>query len=281
MSIDNNVVTIEGVHGYIDPQGTVWLKLADAAIGLGFTFVAKSGNAVVRWNRVKEYLRQINFAQLPAQSRHSAFDPNELTDAELKECFIPESVFYVLGMKASNEIARAFQHKVAFEILPAIRKHGFYATPDAVEQIIADPDSFIRVLTALKEERAKNAALTQAVQTLEPKANYCDIILNCPNTVTTTIIAKDYGMSAKAFNEMLSKLKIQYKHAKTWALYQTYANKGYMQSKTYFTVDKNNEPTARVNREWTQTGRMFLYNTLRKHDIYPMIEKLNTEGDEE
>ena len=199
-------VEIKGVHGYIDAKGTAWLKLEDVARGLGFVMrrndrVTTSGDSyeAVRWNRVRQYLEEINFSQDVGENPSDAF--------------VPEHVFYRLAMKANNAVANAFQEKIANEILPAIRKHGFYATPDAVEQIISDPDSFIKILTALKEERAKNTALTQAIQTLEPKANYCDIILNCPDTVTTTVIAKDYGYSAVKFNEKLPELKIQFKYA--------------------------------------------------------------------
>ena len=63
VSTDNNIIAIEGVHGYTDKNGTVWIKLEDAAIGLGFTQI-KHGVEYIRWERVREYLRQINFSPL-------------------------------------------------------------------------------------------------------------------------------------------------------------------------------------------------------------------------
>lgn len=272
--MDTNIVPVEiqGVHGYVDSNGTAWLKLEDVARGLGFVMrrkerVTTSGDSyeAVRWNRVKQYLEEFGFLSVVAE--------------KASDVFIPEHIFYRLAMKANNAVANAFQDKIAREILPAIRKHGAYLTPDTIEKILLTPDFIIGIATKLKEEQAKNAALTQAVQTLEPKANYCDLILHCPNTVTTTVIAKDYGLTARALNELLAKFKIQFKQSGVWMLYAQYADKGYTQSKTHHTVDKNGKTAARINTEWTQTGRMFLYNVLRKHDIYPTIERLNFKGE--
>lgn len=261
-------VEIQGVHGYVDDKGTVWLKLEDVVHGLGFVQKQiKNGKeyTFVRWNRINNYLNEFGFPPIVVE--------------ESADAFVPEHIFYRLAMKANNAIANAFQEKIANEILPAIRKYGAYMTPDTIKKILLTPDFIINLATKLKEEQEKNAVLTQTVQTLEPKANYCDIILNCPDTVTTTIIAKDYGMSARAFNEMLSGFKIQFKQSGVWMLYARYADKGYTQSKTHHTVGANGKTTARVSTAWTQTGRMFLYKMLRKHDVFPAIEKLNFKGE--
>lgn len=60
---------------------------------------------------------------------------------------------YRLGFKANNETAVKFQTILADEVLPAIRKHGAYITPTTIENIIANPENGIKLLTALKEER--------------------------------------------------------------------------------------------------------------------------------
>jgi prophage antirepressor-like protein len=104
-----DILTIHGVRGFIDGNGTAQLSLEDVSRGLGFTTVATSGNEVVRWSRVHGYLNEIGFSQQVE-----------------KDGFIPENVFYRLAMKARNEAAEAFQAKVADEILPSIRKTGGY-----------------------------------------------------------------------------------------------------------------------------------------------------------
>ena len=258
-------VDVEGVHGYTDALGVVWLKLEDCARGLGIT-QNKGGVEYVRWERVVEYLRQIKFSPHLGKTRQNMY--------------ITESTFYRLAMRVDNPVAEAFQNKLAYDILPKIRKHGMYMTPETIENVLHNPDLIIEMARRLKEEKAKTAALTQAIQTLEPKANYCDVILACPDTVPITQIAKDYGMTGQAFNALLHDLKIQFKLGGTWVLYAAYADKGYTQSKTFHKTDKRGVTRAYTNTEWTQTGRMFLYNYLRKRDIYPTIEKLRLEEEE-
>ena len=90
-------------------DGSISMNAEDTAIGYGLTTVAKSGNEVVRWARMNSYCKELGFAQECA-----------------KDVFIPESLFYLLGMKASNETARKFQMWLATEVIPSIRKHGAY-----------------------------------------------------------------------------------------------------------------------------------------------------------
>lgn len=128
------LVIIENVHGYVDENGTVWLNVEDVARGLGFTQTAKSGNKVVRWERVNSYLREFGF--IPTSG-----------DGVKAEDFIPENIFYRLAMKASNTVAKTFQVKVADEILPAIRKTGYYS----VKPLTAT-QMFIVAAKALEEQ---------------------------------------------------------------------------------------------------------------------------------
>ena len=84
---------------------------------------------------------------------------------------------------------------------------------------------------------------------------------NNKELIPITLIAKDYGKSAKAFNKLLSELKIQYKCCNTWALYQEYADKGYTNS---ITIQVSEERSV-TSTYWTQKGRKFLYNFLKTH----------------
>ena len=108
-----NLITVSGVSGYIDENGTAQLNLINIARGLGFTETAASGNETVRWRTVRGYLNDFGIATS--------------CDSALPE-YIPENIFYRLAMKAKNETAEKFQAKVADEILPAIRKTGTYST---------------------------------------------------------------------------------------------------------------------------------------------------------
>src|SRR5699024_36358 len=112
----------------------ILFDVEQVAKSLGFTTVAKSGNVTVRWSRVNSYL------------------PSNLPQVA-KGDFIPEPLVYKLAFKAQNEVAEKFQDWLAIEVIPSIRKHGAYATPDTIENIISDPDFGIQLLTNLKEEK--------------------------------------------------------------------------------------------------------------------------------
>lgn len=113
----------------------------------------------------------------------------------------------------------------------------------------------------------------QVIEELQPKATYYDLILQCPDLVSTTEISKDYGMSAKKFNALLHDLKIQFKQSGVWFLYQKYAGFGYTKSKTHNYSDENGIQHSRQHMYWTQKGRLFLYEHLKGMDIVPLIEQ--------
>jgi anti-repressor protein len=121
--------------------------------------------------------------------------------------------------------------------------------------------------------QTKTLVLEQQVHELKPKADYTDIILKNKGLVTITQIAKDYGMSAKEMNDILHDLKIQYKQSGQWLLYSRYHDKGYTHSETVDIVRKDGTPDIKMNTKWTQKGRLFIYDLLKKNGILPVIER--------
>lgn len=119
----------------------------------------------------------------------------------------------------------------------------------------------------------ENTQQKQLIGELKPKADYLDQILHSKELVTTTAIAKDYGMSAKAFNKILHDLKVQFKQSEQWFLYSKYHNCGYTHSETIELTHKDGTNFVKMNTKWTQKGRLFLYELLKKNNIVPMIEK--------
>ena len=108
---------------------------------------------------------------------------------------------------------------------------------------------------------------------LQPKANYVDKILQSKSLVTITQIAKDYGMSGRKFNQILKELKIQYKVGGQWVLYSKYQNNGYVHSRTIDITRTDGRPDVAMQTEWSQKGRLFLYEELKKQGYVPVIEQ--------
>lgn len=264
----NEILNINNVHGYLDKEtGTAYLNAEDVARGFGFTEI-KSGVEYVMWRRVNRYLDEFGF------SAHVS-----------KDDFLPENMVYRLGFKASNDAAQKFQAVLADEVLPAIRKHGAYMTPEKIEEALLNPDTIIKLATELKAEREARkhaeleaASAKQVIGELKPKADYTDRILSSKGTVTTTAIAKDYGMSATGFNKLLHELHVIYKIGKQWFLYAKYQAKGYTHSKTFDFIHSDGKPDCNMQTEWTQKGRLFLYEFLKGHGVLPMIERNQEAG---
>jgi len=188
---------------------------------------------------------------------------------------INESGLYSLILSSKMPNAKKFKRWVTNDVLPAIRKHGIYATDD----LIANPDLAIAAFTALKEERERNKTLTAAVAVqqqqiaeMKPKATYYDVVLKCKDAVNISVIAKDYGWSGIRMNEYLHDKGIQFKQSDTWLLYQKHADKGYTRTNTHVYEDSNGFEHTKVHTKWTQKGRLFIYEQLKADSIYPQIE---------
>ena len=95
------------------------------------------------------------------------------------------------------------------------------------------------------------------------------MIMKCESTMPVSVIAKDYGMTAVSFNQLLNGLGVQYSVGGVWVLYKKYCNQGYTVSRTYHI----NETTADVRTYWTQKGRHFIYEILKWYGILPEAEK--------
>lgn len=142
------------------------------------------------------------------------------------------------------------------------------------------PNTFAQALKLAYEQQLKieqleidNKEKETKILEMRPKASYYDLILQSKDVVAVTVIAKDYGMSAKKFNQLLNEHKIQFKSGTTWVLYSKYTGNGYTATKTHTFVHDSGEQGSSVNTYWTQKGRVFLYNFLKEKGVLPMIEK--------
>ena len=213
------------VRAIKNDDASISLNAEDTAIGFGFTQI-KNGKTYVRWETMNGYCKELNFSQ------HVG-----------KDDYIPESLFYLLGMKANNDVAKKFQMWLATEVLPSMRKYGMYAT----DELLDNPDLLIAAATKLKEERAAR---------LEAEKQR-DKLVHQNKLYTTSEIAKELGLSsATKLNNLLSEKKIQYKQNKTWLLYSKYSELGLVSIKQ----DVLDNGKIRSDRKWTGKGRDFILN---------------------
>lgn len=190
---------------------------------------------------------------------------------------VNEPGLYSLVLGSRKPEAKEFKRWLTHEVLPAIRKHGMYATDTVIEQVLQNPDFGIKLLIELKEERDKRKELEllndqkeQIIHELQPKASYYDLILQSKSVLSISKIAKDYGMTANEMNKLLHSLGVQYKEGSVWLLYKKYSPCGYTQSKTHIV----NDVALSFHTYWTQKGRIFIYNLLKnKCGILPLIER--------
>lgn len=222
----NEIVTIGGVSCY-EKDGVAWLNLEAVARGLGFTQTQNKGGTEytsIRWETVNRYLSDLGF-------------PNKLG----KEDYIPENIFYRLAMKAKNETAERFQALVADEIIPSIRKHGAYMTPETLQAAILNPDTMIQLCQQLKAEQDKNkvlqiqnSRLTVDNQIMQPKADYFDELVERNTLTNFRETAQQLGIKQKQLVQFLLAKKYIYRDKKGKLMPYAEKNNGLFEVKECF-----------------------------------------------
>lgn len=205
------------------------------------------------------------------------FDGNQ----DKETILINESGLYSLILSSKMPNAKKFKHWVTAEVLPSIRKTGGYIVG---QEQLTDAELMAKALMVaqktiearteeVKSLQMLNAVQQQQIAELNPKATYYDLVLQCPDLISVTEIAKDYGKSAKWLNKILSENKVQYKQRGVWLLYQKYAEKGYTSTKKEPFIDAKGIQHTKPHTYWTQKGRLFLYEFLKGLGYIPIVEQ--------
>lgn len=153
-------------------DGSISINAEDTAIGFGW-YEEKNGKVYPRWRTINSYLKELGFSQGVA-----------------KDDYIPESLFYRLGMKASNKVAEEFQNWLAIDVIPSIRKHGAYMTENTLEEALTNPDFLIKLATELKEEQSKRKALEEENKLNAPKIVFADAVSTSKTSILIGELAK-------------------------------------------------------------------------------------------
>lgn len=220
-------------------------------------FVGKDVASVLGYSNTKDALsRHVDLEDKMGSRITTSGQSREMT-------IINESGLYSLILKSKLSNAKKFKRWVTSEVLPTIRKTGSYSNV---------PQSFAQALRLAADLEEKNQLLEQQIAEYEPKISYLDTILSSTDTVATSQIAADYGMSAIALNKLLNKLGVQHKVSGQWLLYRKHMNQGYTKSHTSEIPKADGGVKVVMNTKWTQKGRVFIYNLLIAEGYYPQMD---------
>lgn len=192
--------------------------------------------------------------------------------------FITEPDLYRVIFQSRKSSARKFQDWVFEEVLPTLRKEGSYSMTQSKQPLasyqIEDPierakrwieeQQHTRALEAQTEQQAQTIGIQQKELTVAaPKVKYYDDTLASTDCLTTTQVADDLGISARALNQQLSNAGIQYFQSGSWHLKGKYREWQLASTRTYNYIKGDGSTGTKVNLVWNQRGKRFilaLYN---------------------
>lgn len=156
-----------------NPDGSISVNAEDTAIGFGWT-QEKNGKAYVKWERMNGYCMELGFSPEVG-----------------KDDYIPESLFYRLGMKANNQVADKFQNWLAMEVIPSIRKNGGYI---AGQETLSDEELLSKALMVAQrkiEEKNQLIAMQDSrIQEMRPKEIFADAVSASKTSILIGDLAK-------------------------------------------------------------------------------------------
>ena len=184
----------------------VYLRLETIARGLGFVDTSKGEKEYIRWNVVRQYLLDLGFSQEVA-----------------KDDFIPENIFYRLAMKAKNEVAEAFQAKVADEIIPTLRRTGSYSIhkdQPALPSGVLEGAKLIFETAGIKDNQL-TLAMDKVYESYTGRSALAagEIQLEAPikqQALTPSEIGAELELSGRRINEILAGAGFQHKIGDKW-----------------------------------------------------------------
>ena len=147
----------------------------------------------------------------------------------------------------------------------------------SIEKEYNSPEKIMARALRIADQTINNLRLEtkikdQQIAELNPKATYYDLVLQSKDLITITAIAQDFGMSAQKLNTILEQEGVQYKQSGMWLLKGKYKDSGYTFSKTNPYTD-NGEVKTKLHTYWTQAGRLFIYDLMKRIGILPVIER--------
>ena len=173
---------------------------------------------------------------------------------------INESGLYSLILGSKLPAAIEFKHWVTSEVLPQIRRTGGYIpTHDAKGNPLTDLEimslAFQIHERTIAERDRKIAEQDETIRVLEPKAEYCDEVLESVNCMTMTQVAKEHGTTHPALTKLLHEKGVLFMQSGQWMLYADYGNHGLTRNRTHSYHDSEGVTHSHSYLVWTEKGR--------------------------
>lgn len=248
-------------------------------------------NPLFRANDVQNWLGLKNVSRAVAN-----VDEEERLNLKLSRggsmWFLTEEGVYELLMQSRKPIAKQFKKGVK-AILHEIRTNGGYIassvndTPEAImaralkiaDETLKRNEQRVRELEAQTEQQAQTIGIQQKELTVAaPKVKYYDDTLASTDCLTTTQVADDLGISARALNQQLSNAGIQYFQSGSWHLKGKFREWQLASTRTYNYIKGDGSTGTKVNLVWNQRGKRFilaLYNN--DFNVKDAIAEINGE----
>ena len=236
----------------------------------------KGQRVITSWDIAKVHnkeVREIN--QIFKNNQHRFIlnkDYFSISSNEIPESFkmiqkIPNNVKEILVFTESGYLllTKPFTDNLSWDVQRQLVESYFTLK---VIKTLSEKQTYIYNIIMANDDLSKAIAIneyeTKYVKPLEKKGEYVDNVLNSESLLTTTIIGKDFGLSAKKLNEILSQGKIIYKQSGTWVLYSKYQDLGLAQTVTTEKTTKEGVQLTFHTLKWTEKGKQFIYNYLKK-----------------
>lgn len=172
--------------------------------------------------------------------------------------FINESGLYSLILSSKLPSAKEFKRWVTSEVLPSVRKHGAYMTPETLEDVLLNPDMIIRLAQQLKAEKSK-------VAELQPKADYYDAVSRAEGSTSFRETTKEFGIGEREFIRWIESARLCYRNSNGKLI--PYAE--YCREQKWFEVKEiaygpASHPNTTLYTKITPLGRTKIFAKMRK-----------------
>ena len=182
--------------------------------------------------------------------------------------FVNEDGLYDVILDSRKPEAKKFRKWITSDVIPSIRKHGAYMTPETIEQVLTDPDTIIKLATNLKEEKTKRIAAEQTIEKQQPLVTFAETCMTSEKSLLVRELAKLCTKQGIVTGE-----KRLWQTLRDWGLvfknknepYQEYVERG------YFEVSQGVKQTQKGSFTWLTMrvkpkGQVYIINRLKKEN---------------